>query len=93
MRAAWARVRAYVSGVVAHVRETEPARLAESVRQTLLAVNLLGWVTIPDAKITAAVSLVSALASLGLTKYVRNAVWSRATMDKVATGQHHPQEG
>lgn len=89
MRNVWARVRGYVSGVLATVRDTEPAKLAERVRQTLIAGNALGWWAIPDARIAAAVSLVSALASVGLTRWVRGSVWSRQTMDKVATGQHH----
>lgn len=70
------------------LRNTEPARLAEGVRQLLVLANVLGWLALPDAKIAAIVSAVSVLASLGLTRYVRNAVWSRKTMDKVATGQH-----
>ncbi len=85
----FARVRAKVAGFFGWLRETEPARLAESVRLVLVAGNTLGWITIPDAKIAAVVSAVSVLASLGLTKYVRSSVWSRQTMDKVATGNHH----
>lgn len=85
------RVRAAVGGFFGWLSETEPARLAEGVRQLLVAGNVLGWVTIPDAKIAAVVSVVSVLASLGLTKYVRSSVWSRQTMDKVATGQHHTE--
>ncbi|GAB2964455.1 hypothetical protein [Saccharothrix stipae] len=93
MKNLWARVRAYVSDVLATVRDMEPAKLAERVRQALIAGNALGWWAIPDTRIAAAVSLVSALASFGLTRWVRSSVWSRATMDKVATGQHHPTEG
>lgn len=84
----FARARAAVGGFFGRLREAEPARLAEGVRLLLVAGNTLGWATIPDAKLNAIVSAVSVLASLGLTKYVRSSVWSRQTMDKVATGQH-----
>ena len=70
LKRAWARLRA-----------EEPARLAEGVRVALVAAVTLGWVTIDDARINAAVSAVAVVASLFATKKVRAAVKPQAKID------------
>jgi hypothetical protein len=70
VREVWARVRAY-----------NPARLAEGVRLLLVALVGAGWLTIDDARINAAVTVVGVLASLFATERVRSNVTPVAKLD------------
>ncbi len=77
--------------VWARVRATEPARLAETVRAVLVAGVTLGWATIDDERINAAVSVVALLGSLLLTRQVRGAVTPVAKLDGcTACLEHDP---
>ncbi|WP_158882008.1 hypothetical protein [Amycolatopsis anabasis] len=71
---------------LARLQDTEPARLAEFVRAVLVAVNAVGWATIPDTTVSAVVTVVSVLASLVLTKFVRSNV--TPTPKPPADGNH-----
>lgn len=70
------------SGVLGPGRaQTEPAAVAEAARLILGALVATGWITIPDATVNAVVTLVGALASVGLT------IWTRRRVSPVARPQ------
>lgn len=66
-----------------NVRDTEPARWAELARLLLVAGVGLGWLTIDSDTANAIVSIVSLLASILLTRWVRTAVYSRRTVARL----------